>query len=306
MSAPPLGTAVALGLRAAAREAWLLAVSAVVSLLRSLATVPALAVGLALVAEGAGQGARLAPFSPLAPLEGAAAVLSSHRFLFIVGGLWAAGLLLSGALRVLFLSGALPTLGARLAGVDPTRRFAPGVVWGFPRQLGTWLLATAMELGAAGYLVAVAVSAGRLAAAPERSLHPLLLAPSGALALAVGIAGLLGSRVLGDAAAARAAILAESPAEAFAGAVRRLLARPGAFLLGAIWAAFAAAAASALLQPASALLAGVAGRVDGAVMLGPQAMLALLGVAGAAAVDLAWLATVGVLACGEARPPPTA
>jgi hypothetical protein len=288
-----------MGLRAAAREGWLLPVSAVVSLLRSLTTVPALAVGLALVAKGAGQGARLAPFSPLAPLEGAAAVLSSHRFLFIVGGLWGAGVLLSGALRILFLAGALPTLGARLAGVDPTRRFAPGVLWGFPRQVGTWLLATVLELGAAGYLVAVAVAAGRLVGPPKGGLHSLLLATSGALAIAVGLAGLLGSRVLGDAAAARAAILAESPAVAFAGAVGRLLARPGAFLLGGIWAAFAAAAASALLQPASALLAGVAGQVDGLVMLGPQAMLALLGVAGAAAVDLAWLATVGVLACGE-------
>lgn len=304
MNAPPLGPAFAMGLRAAAREGWLLPVSVVVSLVRSLSTVPAVAVALALVAEGARQGSRLAPFSPIAPLQGAAAVLTSQRFLFLVGGLWAAGLLLSGTLRVLFLAGALPTLGARLAGADPTRRFAPGVAWGFSRQLGTWLLPGLLELGAAAWLVAVALAAGGIASAPERNMPPWLLAAAGALALTVGVAGMVGTRVLADASATRAAFLAEPPAVALANAARRLLSRPGAFLLGGIAAGVAAVAAGALLQPASALLGGLAGRVEGLVLLGPQAMIALAGVVAAAGVDLAWLSTVGVLACGEALPRP--
>lgn len=288
-----------LGLRAAAREAWLLPVAAAIALVRALATLPAFAVAAALALEGAGAAARLRPFSLTAPMEGGEAVLTSPRFLALVGGLWLSGTVVAGLLRVLFLAGALPTLGASLAGADPTRRFAAGALWGFPRQLGTWLLAVLADLGALGYLVATAIVAGRLVAVHQEGLQPLLLACAGGLALSAGLAGMVASRVLGDVAAARAAILDEPPARAFAGAVRRFVVRPGAFLLAGLALAFAGAAVSSVLQPATGAVAGLAGRVHGSILLGPQLMLALLAALGTAAVEVAWLATVSALACAE-------
>jgi hypothetical protein len=292
-----------MGLRAAAREAWLLPVASVVAVVRSLATTPALAVGLALVVEGAGRASRLRPLSLTAPLDGAAAVFVSPRFAMLVGGLWGAGTLLSGLLRVLFLSGALPTLGARLGGHDATRRFAPGVAWGFPRMLGTWLLAGLVDLAAGGYLLAVGVAVVRLATARELAFPPALLAVAGALALSLAVMGLVVGRVLGDVAAARAGILGEGPAVAFAEATRRFLGRPGGLTLAGISVGVAAAAASALLRPATAVLSTLADRVDGWVALGPQLMLGLFAVLAAAAVDVAWLATVGALACADVGGP---
>lgn len=299
MTSPTIATSLRLGLRAAAREGWLLPVAALVALVRSVATLPAVAVAAALVIEGAGAAARLHPFSLVAPLRGAAAVFGSPRFLALVGGLWLAGSVLAGLLRVLLLSGVLPTLGASAAGTDASGRFAPGVAWGFPRQLATWLLSLLADAVVLGYLAVVAVAAARVAGGPGRAVHPVLLAGSAALALVVGLLGLAASRVLGDAAAARAALLDEAAPRAFAGATRRLLARPGTFVLAGLGLAFAGAAVGAVLQPATAAVAALSGRVSGAVLLGPQLMLALLGVLATAAIDLGWLATVSVLACGR-------
>lgn len=292
-----------MGVRAAVREGWLLPVAAVVAIVRAFATVPAFAVASALLMEGAGRASRQQPFSFTAPLEGAATVAASPRFLALVGGLWIAGVLLAGLLRVLFLAGALPTLGARLAGVDATRRFAPGVAWGFPRQLGTWLVGGVADLAALGYLLAVAGAIGRIGAVAEKPIPAVVLAAAGALALGLGLAGLVVSRVLGDAAAARAAILGEGPARAWAGAARRLIGRPGGFTLAGISVVLAGVAMSAALQPATGIVSSVADRVDGVLVLGPQLMLALLAVLGTAAVDLAWLATVSALACAEVAEP---
>lgn len=307
VSSPPLGASISMGLRAAVGEGWLLPVAWLVAVARFFSTVPAVAVGAALALKGAGLASHLRPLSLAAPLEGAAEVMGSARYLAIVGGLWGVGTFLAVALRALFLAGALPTLGARLAGVDATRRFAPGVVGGFPRQMGTLLLSALLELSAAGYLVALAVAAGQLAGAPGRTLPPFLLAAVGGVAFTTGIAGLLASRVLGDLAAARAAVLGEGPASAFAGAVRRFLERPGGLLLAGLSVAIAATVAGAIVQPASGLLASVAERADGLVVVGPQLMLALVSAMAAAALDVGWLSTAAVLACGEldAAPPAT-
>lgn len=301
MNSPSLRSAAAMGVRAAAHESWLLPVGGLVAVVRSASAVPAVAAAVALVSAGAERSARLSPSSLTAALEGGAAVLVSPRFHAIVGGLWLAGALLAGILRTCFLAGALPTLGARIAGVDPTRRFAPGVAWGLPRQLATWLLAGAAELAAAGYLLAVLLAAGWIAAHPGQAGSPLLLATVGGAAFSIGLAGLLASRVIGDAAAARTAILGEGPVGALAGATRRLLARPGAFLLGGVAATLAGAVAWGALQPVAGVAAAVREQVDGTVAMGPELMLALLTVLAAAAIDLAWLSTVGTLACaGEA------
>jgi len=275
-----------MGLRAASREGWLVPLSMLINLVRSGALLPALALGAVLPLKGALRASQARPFSFGAPLEGALAVLGSSRFLALVLGLWLAGSILSGALRVLFLSGALPTLGARLAGEVAPRRFAAGVAFGFPRQLATWLLAVAVELTALGYLVAVGIATVQVGRAPFAEDHPVALAVAAGGMLTLGIAGIVFARVLGDAAAARAAILGERPAKAFAGGLRRFLARPGAFVLGGLAALLAALAVSVALQPAAGMVAAVAERLDGPVLLGPQLMLALLTALGWAAIQL--------------------
>ncbi|HSM93118.1 MAG TPA: hypothetical protein VLT47_09535 [Anaeromyxobacteraceae bacterium] len=306
MSHLRLGTSILAGSRAAAREAWLLPVSALLSVLRTAATAPALAVALVLPVQGAIAGARHRPISLFAPVEGALAVIGSGRYRALVAGLLLAGIALGGLVRVIFLAGALPTLGASLAGADATRRFAPGVVWGLPRQLATWLLAALAELGAAGFLAAGATAAVLVAGEGVRS--PFLAAALGAAVLTVGLGGLVAARVVGDVAAARAAILGEGAARAFSGAARRLLSQPGPFLLGGLAAAFAGAAATSVLGPAEGVLGAVAGHLQGAVLVGPRLILASFATLIAAAVDLAWLGTAAALACaGDAsalQPPP--
>lgn len=298
MNPPPLGTSISLGLRAAAREGWLLPVSALLSVLRSAAPVPAVAVAVLLPLEGATGAMRRSPFSYKAPFEGAWAVMGSTRYLALVGGLLLAAILVGALLRVLFLAGALPTLGASMAGVDATRRFAPGIAWGLPRQLATWSLAALADLAAAGYVL-VAAAAALGAAGVARAGHPVLLAILGAAVIATGLVLIVAARVVGDAAAARCAILGEGAGMAFAGATRRLLARPGAFLIGGLAVGLAGLAATAALQPAAGILGTLGGRLDGVALLGPQWMLAAFAALAAAAVDLAWLATVGALACAE-------
>lgn len=284
MSTPPLGTSVMMGVRAASREAWLLPVSTLVALLRSVAIVPALAFAVAL------------------PLEKGLAAATSIRYAAIVSALALAGVASSGLLRVLFLAGALPTLGARLAGDATPRAFAAGVAWGLPRQLATWFLSVLAEIAAAGYLLAVLIATLQASTGGSlRAEHPMVLAAFGALALATGVAGLVVASVVGDAAAARTAILGEGPGAAFAGAVRRYLSRPGAFTLGGLAAAMAAVSVGSVLQPATGLLGQLGSRLGWAVGLGPQLMLAVLAAFGAAAMDLWWLGSVSALACAEVR-----
>jgi hypothetical protein len=300
---PPLGRSIAIGIRAAAREPWLVPVSAVLGLLRTATLIPAAAVATVLPLEGAHRAAQLRPFSLTAPLEGALAVVGSHRYALLVGALWLAGAVLSGALRVLFLSGALPTLGARIAGEPHPRRFAAGVAFGFARQLATAALAALAEGAAAGYFLVAFIAVPQVAGSTLATDHPVAVAVAGALFLTMGVGGVLVARVLGDAAAARTAILGERPARAFAGAVRRLGGRPGGFLLGGMAALVAGMAATAFLQPFGAVLASLGDRLDPQLVAGPRLMLGLLAVLASAAVDLGWLSTVGVLACAEAGPP---
>ncbi len=302
MGTPPLGKSIAIGIRAAGNQGGLLSVAVLISLVRSLTALPALAVGAALALEGAATAARHRPLSFTAPMEGAVAVVTSPRFVALVFGLLLAGTLVSGLLRVVFLAGAFPTLAARVARIDATRRFAPGVLWGTPRQLATWLLAGLVELGAAGYLLVAGVAIVRVGGGGS-GVSPIVLAGAAAAALGVGVLGVVVSRVLGDVAAARAAILDEGPAGAYAGAVRRFLDRPGAFVLAGLGVALSGLAIAAALQSLAGGIEVLGGQVHEAILLGPRLMLALLAVFGAAAVDLAWLGTVTVLACAEEGEP---
>jgi hypothetical protein len=105
-----------------------------------------------------------------------------------------------------------------------------------------------------------------------------------------------------DAAVARAGVLAEGPGRAFAGAVRRFVARPGTFVLATILFALAAAVLPPSIEGlGSGAIVSAVGRVPALVVAGPQLMLTAFALVAAAAIDLVWLGTVAALACGTDR-----
>lgn len=300
---PALGPAISLALRAVRLEAWLLAPGFLVTALRRALSWPALAFAWAVAAEAALQAARVRPLDPLAPLSGVGAAAGSPRVLAIVAGLWLAGALGGGLLRVAWLAGALPTLGGALSGAGGgADRFAAGVAGGLPRLLATAALALAARTGGALFALALALGSLRITVAVAGGAPPLLAAAV-ALALTLAVAVPLALSAASDAALARSALRGEGPARAFAGAARRLLLRPGAFLLGALAFGGLGAIAPASAQALGNAATGFAAAAPPAAMAGPALLLAALAAVVATALELAWLATVATLACGEDRPP---
>lgn len=302
---PALGPAAVLALRAVWREAWLLAPGFAVTALRRALGWPALAFVWAVGAEAAFQAARERPLDPLAALSGVATAVSSPRVIALALGLWLAGALCGGLLRVAWLSGALPALGGALAGAAGSGgvdRFAGGVAGGFPRLLATAALALAARLGGALFALALALGALRITLAAAGGGGSPALAAAVALALTVAVAVPVALSAASDAALARAALRGEGPSAAFAGATRRLLLRPGAFLLGALVFGLLGALAPASVQALGNAVTGFAAAAPPAVMLGPALLLAAVAAVAATALDLAWLGTVATLACGEERP----
>ena len=110
-----MGQALGAGFRAAAGEIWVAGLGMAVTLARGLLALPAVAVLTAFSwltvvgAVGRGGGADEIAMS-------LARIGVSTRARSILLGLWLAGLLLWGALRVAWVSGAMPLLAWRLAG----------------------------------------------------------------------------------------------------------------------------------------------------------------------------------------------
>jgi hypothetical protein len=290
-----------LGLRALGREAWLVAVGAVVAAARRAALWPAWAVLGLVLFQAAARALSASPLDPGAPLGGALAALGSARVLSLVAGLWLAGTLLGAALRVAWLAGALPTLGAAMAGAPPGPRFAAGVAFGFPRVLAAAALALVAEVAAAGFAWALALAALRVTVDAAAEGGSPLLAGAVALALTLAVAVPVAIGAVADAAVARAGVLGEGPATAFAGATRRFLARPGTFVLAALGFGLAGAFVPAAVESMGGVMAGLAASVDPLVILGPNLMAAAAAVFVAAALDLWWLGTASALACAEER-----
>jgi hypothetical protein len=295
---PSLGVALGLALRGVVREAWLVAVGLAVGVLRRLLVLAAAVYAWAFLLKAAILAVGARPLDPFAPLAAVLAAATSPRFLLVALGLWAAGVLAGAVLRVAFLSGAAPVLAAAMAGAPSgSGGFVAGVAYGAPRVIGAALLGLIAELGGGLFAVALVVGAVRVAGAQA---SPLLAAPV-ALALTLALAVPLALSAGVDAAVARAAVTGEGPLQAFAAATRRFLRRPGAFLLGALGAGLAGATIPAAVEAMGDAIAGLAPRAPPSVLLGPTLMMATLALAVAAAVDLAWLGTVSVLACGEER-----
>jgi hypothetical protein len=297
---PSFGAALGLGLSAFRREPWLLAPGLLVALARRALTWPAIVVAWTLVARGALLAFSQRPLDPSAAIGGALAVLGSPRFLGLVGALWLAGVLLGAALRVVWLAGALPTLGGAAAGPVGAPRFAAGVAFGTPRVLGTALLGFLVDLSASLFAFTLALASLWITvhAAGGRGSAALAAAVAGALTLAVAVP--LALAVVAEAAVARAAVLLEGPGAAFAAAARRFLARPGTFVLAAMIFGVVGAVAPAVVEAFGGVATGFARGAPAVVLLGPNLMLAVAGAAIAAAVDLAWLGTLAAMSCAEA------
>ena len=297
---PTLGPAASLALRALWREGWLLAPGLLVTALRRARGWPALAFAWGIAVEAALRSPQAAPLDPLAPAAGVVAAFTAPRVLAVSGGLWLAGAVAGALLRVAWLSGALPALGGALSGgAGGAARFAAGMAYGFPRVL------------AAAMLGLVAEARGPALRHRARARRP------------ADHRGGRGRRR--PAARSRRRSRWRSPWRWRSRwrsrplATRRWRARrcarrgrrgPSPGPPGGSWPAPAPSCSGALvfgllgaLAPVSvevlgSALTGFAAGAPAAVMLGPTLLLSVLAVLVAAALDLAWLGTVSVLACG--------
>jgi hypothetical protein len=297
---PAFGPAFGLALRALGREAWLLAAGVAVAALRRALTWPAFTVLWALVARAAVAGAHASPLDPLAGAEGALAAVTSTRVLGLVGGLWLAGAALGAALRVAWLAGAFPVLGAAMAGAEGgTRRFEAGVAYGFPRVLGASVLAVALEAGGALFGLTLALAAALVTVHGAGAASSPLLAGAVALALVLALLVPTALSAAADAGVARAALRGEAAPGAFAAATRRFLARPGTFVLAALGFGLAGALGPGTVEALGDAVTGFAHGAAPVLLLGPGIMLALLAAVVSAVIDLAWLGTIAALACAS-------
>ncbi len=288
------------GARAAGRSAWLVAPGLLVALLRSALGWPAflLALGLARAGMAARLSAGLA--QPGLLLSGAIEALIAPRAVFILTGLWLAGQLASAALRVAWLSGVLPTLGEELSrAVEPRPRFTEGVAFGFAPLLPTALLAFFFELAAQLSALAMYCAITLTSLRYRGGAYPVPAALFGAAALTAAVVIPIVASLAADGALARTALLHDGPANALGEALRRVLRRPGAFLLAGLALGVAAAALLGSAQAMETAALGVARGAPVLLVVGPRLMTSMLAAALATLLELWRLGTVAALACGD-------
>ncbi|HTP25713.1 MAG TPA: hypothetical protein VMK12_08645 [Anaeromyxobacteraceae bacterium] len=280
-------------------SAWLTAPGLLVAFLRSAFFWPALlfalVIGRDLIVTGLAERAGDVP----GLWSGALGTLPHGPSLFILAGLWLAGLLASSALRVAYLAGALPVLGLALSRREPCPRFAEGLAFGFCPLLGTALLGFLVELGAQLYAWSVFLAAGLLALSGIPAGRALPLSLLGAVALASAVAVPVAASLLADGALARTALAGDGPVAALLEALRRVALRPAAFLAAAL---ALGVASFALLGSAQALETGALGIASGAppiVALGPRLMASVLSAALAVLLELWRLGALAALVCCE-------
>jgi hypothetical protein len=300
VAVPNVRASLAAGWRATAASLWLAPVGMLVAILCSGVALPARLFGAAVAVRGALAGVAHDRFTPGAAVAGAIETLLRPRLAALLAGLWAAGALLSAALRIAYLAGALPTLGHALARSSaPPPAFATGLAWGTPRLAGTAILVFLVELVGTGFTATVLLGTILVSLHADRLPGPipaaLVVAAAATLALLLSFA----LATLGDAALARAALSDEPPLEALAGAARRFMARPAAFLLTALFAAFAGWVVTGSARATVNVALGAARGAPGWLLLGPQlltlAVAALLG----ALLELWRIASVAALACHQ-------
>jgi hypothetical protein len=303
---PTVFQALSRGAAAVSRSGWLGAVGLVVTGFRSLLLLPAQVFAFVMLQLAA---ASWIARSGGVPLPGAAAlgvelVLGSARFLAVAGGLWVGAVLLASALRVAYLAGALPTLGAELAGAPRQPRFAAGFARGFAALLPTAIVAFVAELLASGVILALALAVALVGARLFDAGRGILAAAVTAACLAAALLFHAAVSALGDAALCRAALRGEGAAAAFGRAALRFGHRPAAFLLVGVVATAIGTVLGGSADALAALGAGAAAaQVSPWLTVGPQLMAAALAALMAAVVELWRLASTAVLACHAAERP---
>jgi hypothetical protein len=257
-----------------------------------------------LVWRAAASAAAREPGSLLAPIDGAVAMVASPRFLGVVGGLWLAGALVAAALRLAWIAGAVPALGAAMAGRPRgTAGFLEGVAEGFGRVLPAAVLGLVLELTGTFFAAALVLASALLLGnqgSPETGAV-LGLAAATAFALVLAVAVPIALSTAADALVARAALLREAAAPALAAVVRRFLARPGTFLAGALLFGAIGGAVQLAVSAFGGMATGFALEAPALLRLGPELMIGAFAALVAGVVDLVWLGTLAVLSSGQAR-----
>jgi hypothetical protein len=291
--------ALAMGARATGRQSWLVAPGLLVAFLRSTLGWPVPIFALALARSGVVARLHASGFRPPALLGGAIEALTAPRSLLLLAGLWLAGSLLSAALRVAWVAGVLPALGGDLArSARSDSGFAEGLAFGFAPLLGTALLGFAVELMAQLYAFSIYLAAA-LVALRGGGGQPTLAALLAAAALTSAVLAPILASLVADAALARNALSGDSPSLAVAEATRRVLARPGAFLLSAFVLGVAAAVILGTAQTMETAALGVASGAPPLLAVGPRLMATVMAAALATLLELWRLGTVAALACVE-------
>jgi hypothetical protein len=247
----------------------------------------------------AGVSARLhdTPLQPIAVLASAVEALTAPRSLFILGGLWVAGLLMAAVVRVAWMAGALPALGVHLTRTPrPESGFAEGIAFGFAPMLGTAALGLLVEVTAQVYAWCVYLAAA-LVALRGGGGQPTLAALLAAAALTTAMAAPILASLVADAALARNALSGDSPTRALAMGARRVVLRPGAFLLSAFVLGVAGMVILGAAETMETAALGVAGGAPPWLALGPRLMATTLAAALATLLELWRLGTIAALAC---------
>ncbi|HYD41740.1 MAG TPA: hypothetical protein VEB43_13010 [Anaeromyxobacter sp.] len=301
---PTLGESLRLAAAAFRQEAWLAPLGLLVTGARRMAGWPALWAAWILAWRAAASAAAQEPGSLLAPVEGALAMIATPRFLGVVGGLWLAGALLAAALRLAWIAGAVPALGAAMAGRPRgTAWFVEGVAEGFGRVLPAAVLGLVLELTGTFFSAALVLASALLLGnqGSPGTAAVFGLAAATALALVVALAVPLALSTAADALVARAALLREAAAPSLAAVVRRFLARPGTFLVGAMLFGAIGMAVQLAVSAFGGITTGFAVEAPALLRLGPELMIGALAALLAGVIDLVWLGTLAVLSSGEAR-----
>jgi hypothetical protein len=263
----------ALGARVAAGRPGLVLLQGGVDALATITTLLpiALAVWLAADAFARALPLTLLTFEPRLLLDALLVRVTSPRFLYPVLGLALSGALLSGVLRVFFLSGALGVVSADLrdgtrpeTAADSSGRFMDNALARFPAGLGVAGLAVLTGLLWAGWSIGLLAAGVILYAAGTDGSAGAALGGAGALALATTlfVASAFFYEVILRLTLVRALVLGEGPAVALYEAGRLVGRRLGTVLavlvtvavvqLFLVFAVAAATAPMALLPPEAA------------------------------------------------------
>ncbi len=288
-----------MGARASGRSSWLVAPGLLVAFLRTALGWPLPFFALALAGAGVSSRLQHESLRPVAVVASAVEALTAPRSLFTLAGLWAAGILVAAVLRVAWMAGALPALGVHLArNPRPESGFAEGVAFGFAPMLGTAALGLVVELTAQVYAWCVYLSAA-LVALRGGGGQPTLSALLAAAALVTAVAAPIFASLVADAALARNALAGDTPTRAIAVGARRVVLRPGAFVLSTFVLGVAGTVILGAAETMETAVLGVAGGAPHWLALGPRLLATTIAAALATLLELWRLGTIAALACAD-------